>query len=29
MGWTLDAAKPTRKTLERLGLGDVAKDLWG
>lgn len=28
-GWTLDAAKPQRDVLERLGLGDVARDLWG
>jgi aldehyde:ferredoxin oxidoreductase len=28
-GWTLDAARPTRETLQRLGLGDVATDLWG
>jgi aldehyde:ferredoxin oxidoreductase len=28
-GWTLDAAKPKRETLERLRLNDVAKDLWG
>jgi aldehyde:ferredoxin oxidoreductase len=28
MGWTLDAAIPRRETLERLGLGDVATDLW-
>ena len=28
-GWTQDVAVPTRVTLERLELGDVAKDLWG
>ena len=27
-GWTLDAAKPRREVLERLGLEDVAKDLY-
>jgi len=27
MGWTQDAAIPTRETLERLGLADVAQDL--
>jgi aldehyde:ferredoxin oxidoreductase len=29
MGWTLDAAIPRRSVLERLGLADVAQDLWG
>ena len=29
MGWTLEAAIPKRETLERLGLRDVARDLWG
>jgi aldehyde:ferredoxin oxidoreductase len=29
MQWTADAAIPTRPVLERLGLGDVAADLWG
>jgi aldehyde:ferredoxin oxidoreductase len=28
MGWDLDTAAPTRATLERLGLHDVARDLW-
>ena len=28
MGWTQDAAVPRRDVLERLGLGDIAKDLW-
>jgi len=28
MGWTQDAAIPTRETLERLGLHDVAQALW-
>ena len=28
MGWTQDAAIPTRATLERLGLADIAGDLW-
>ena len=28
MGWTQDAAVPTQETLERLGMPDVAKDLW-
>lgn len=28
-GWTQDAAKPTRAVLARLGLADVAADLWG
>ncbi len=28
MGWTLDAAKPKEETLRRLGLGDIADDLW-
>ena len=29
MEWTADAAIPTRQVLERLGLGDVAEELWG
>jgi aldehyde:ferredoxin oxidoreductase len=29
MGWTLDAAVPRSEVLERLGLSDVARDLWG
>ena len=29
LGWTLDAAIPTAEVLERLGLADVAQDLWG
>jgi aldehyde:ferredoxin oxidoreductase len=29
MGWTQDAAVPRRDVLERLGLEDVARDLWG
>ena len=29
MGWTKDAAIPQPEVLERLGLSDVAKDLWG
>jgi aldehyde:ferredoxin oxidoreductase len=29
MGWTPDAAIPTRHTLERLGLNAIARDLWG
>jgi aldehyde:ferredoxin oxidoreductase len=29
MGWTQDAAVPRRDLLERLGMGDVAHDLWG
>jgi len=29
MGWTQDAAIPTRKRLMDLGLDDVAADLWG
>jgi aldehyde:ferredoxin oxidoreductase len=29
MGWTQDAAVPTRETLARLGLKQVAEDLWG
>jgi aldehyde:ferredoxin oxidoreductase len=29
MGWTRDAAVPRPGVLERLGLGDVARDLWG
>lgn len=29
MGWTQDAAVPTRETLEKLGLAEVADDLWG
>ncbi len=29
MGWTQDAAVPTRYVLERLGLPDIAADLWG
>jgi aldehyde:ferredoxin oxidoreductase len=28
MGWTLDAAVPKREVLERLGMTDVADDLW-
>jgi aldehyde:ferredoxin oxidoreductase len=28
MGWTLDAAVPTEETLRRLGLHDIADDLW-
>jgi aldehyde:ferredoxin oxidoreductase len=28
MGWTHDAAVPTRERLIALGLGDVAEDLW-
>ena len=28
MGWSLDAAVPTKATLERLGVENVAKDLW-
>lgn len=28
MGWTQDAAVPTREKLIALGLGDVAEDLW-
>jgi aldehyde:ferredoxin oxidoreductase len=28
MGWTLDAAVPRPEVLARLGLGDVAQDLW-
>lgn len=28
MGWTQDAAVPKRDVLERLGLGDIARDLW-
>lgn len=28
-GWTLDAARPTRAVLTRLGLEDVAEELWG
>lgn len=28
-GWTLGAAKPKRAVLKRLGLDDVAKELWG
>ncbi len=28
MGWTQDAAVPKRDVLERLGLEDVARDLW-
>jgi aldehyde:ferredoxin oxidoreductase len=28
MGWTPDAAIPTRETLERVGLNDIAADLW-
>ena len=28
MGWTRDAAIPRRETLERLGLPDVARELW-
>jgi aldehyde:ferredoxin oxidoreductase len=29
MGWDLKSGKPYRRTLEELGLGDVAVDLWG
>jgi hypothetical protein len=29
MEWTQDAAIPLPKPLERLGLSDIAKDLWG
>jgi aldehyde:ferredoxin oxidoreductase len=29
MAWTPDGAIPGREVLERLGLGDVARDLWG
>jgi aldehyde:ferredoxin oxidoreductase len=29
MGWDLKTGKPYRKTLEDLGLEDVARDLWG
>lgn len=29
MGWTQEAAIPRREVLERLGLHDVARDLWG
>ena len=29
MGWTHDSAVPRRDVLERLGMGDVARDLWG
>ena len=29
MGWTLDAAVPRPEVLQRLGLDDVAADLWG
>ncbi len=29
MGWTSDGTVPTRETLERLGLADVADALWG
>ncbi len=29
MGWTSEAAIPKRETLERLGLQDVARNLWG
>jgi aldehyde:ferredoxin oxidoreductase len=29
MGWTQDAAIPTRQVLERLGLQNIADDLWG
>jgi aldehyde:ferredoxin oxidoreductase len=28
MGWTADAAIPRRDVLERLGMADVARDLW-
>ncbi|MBI5305675.1 MAG: aldehyde ferredoxin oxidoreductase family protein [Chloroflexi bacterium] len=28
MGWTRDAAIPTRAVLERLGLADIARELW-
>jgi len=28
MGWTQDAAVPRRQVLERLGLEDIARDLW-
>jgi len=28
MSWTRDAAVPRREVLERLGLGDIARDLW-
>jgi aldehyde:ferredoxin oxidoreductase len=28
MGWDKKSGKPWRRTLEQLGLGDVAKDLW-
>jgi len=28
MGWTLDAMVPRRDVLERLGLSDIARDLW-
>ena len=29
MGWDLKTGKPYRRTLEELGLNDVAQDLWG
>lgn len=29
MGWTQDAAVPRAEILERLGLSDIAKELWG
>jgi aldehyde:ferredoxin oxidoreductase len=29
MGWTRDAAVPLPSVLKRLGLDDVARDLWG
>jgi aldehyde:ferredoxin oxidoreductase len=29
MGWTQDAAVPEASTLFRLGMADVAQDLWG
>jgi hypothetical protein len=28
VGWTLDAAIPREETLRRLGLDDIADDLW-
>jgi len=29
MGWDEETGKPRRQTLLKLGLEDVAKDLWG
>ena len=29
MGWDIKTGKPLQETLERLGLNDVARDMWG